>query len=93
MSETRAWYILGVSQHEASGGESCDAKRGLMCQTCPLRGVMIMDNCEKGSHGWSLAEVAVTVPQAIDILPPTTIQLPPCFIAGFCCCSLAHLSV
>lgn len=51
--------------------------------------VMIIDNCEKALDGWSLAEVAVTIPWAI-VSPPHSA---PCFIARFCCCSLAHLSV
>lgn len=31
--------------------------------------VMIIDNCEKALDGWSLAEVAVTIPWAI-VIPP-----------------------
>lgn len=36
--------------------------------------VRIIDNCEKALDGWSLAEVAVTIPWAI-VIPPIRLRV------------------
>lgn len=63
----------------------CLSKREFVCYRLALwdRG-LIMNNCEKAYRGWSLEKVAVTIPQAIVIIP--YFPLPPCFMAGFSFC-------